>query len=516
MPMNERHPALEPESNLGTPRLPGRLRVAFWLATAIMTGAVIMGLELVAFRLYAPYFGYSIYVWGSMISVVMLALACGYALGGWLADRSRTDFPLYLTILASGLYQLVLIFTVRKILLALWQSGEFTGTVVATLVIFVPPMTALAVTSPFIIRILARAGHVGSVAGMVYALATAGSIAGTLLTSFYLVPRFGTQITLQVLAAASILMGGLGLAARRRLALAALLPVVALPLAPKSKLAPGEVWRTESAYNLVRVIHHENLLWLVLNDARYFQTIRGVTETWSGYYVDDFALGPLLVPARRLLVLGMGGGGSILSTRAVAPDIEVDAVEIDRQVVEAGLRFFGLPGSDPRVRIHVADARPWLERHPGRYDIVHVDLYHGGPYVPFYLVTVEFFASVRRHLSEDGLVMMNVYDKSRSHEVLSATAATLRRVFPSLLVLARPDGNNVVLAFPRARTLAEVRSRLENVAGPEAVRQLARQAAHSLTEFVPPPDAVVFTDDRAPVEEMTRRVILEEAKVAQR
>ena len=66
-------------------------RTAFWLVTAILTGGIIMGLELVAFRLYAPYFGYSIYVWGSMISVVMVALSAGYVLGGWVADRSRTD-----------------------------------------------------------------------------------------------------------------------------------------------------------------------------------------------------------------------------------------------------------------------------------------------------------------------------------------------------------------------------------------------------------------------------------------
>ena len=90
-------------------RLPSRTRIVLWLATPLITGAAIMVLELAAFRLYAPYFGYSIYVWAVMISVVMAALAGGYAVGGWLADRSRTDFPLYAMILLSAIHQIAVI-----------------------------------------------------------------------------------------------------------------------------------------------------------------------------------------------------------------------------------------------------------------------------------------------------------------------------------------------------------------------------------------------------------------------
>ena len=82
-----------------------RSRPFLWLVTAVLTGGIVMSLELAAFRLYAPYFGYSIYVWGTMISVVMAALALGYALGGWLADRSRSGTILYLVIVGSGIYQ---------------------------------------------------------------------------------------------------------------------------------------------------------------------------------------------------------------------------------------------------------------------------------------------------------------------------------------------------------------------------------------------------------------------------
>src|SRR5215510_4518704 len=100
-----------------------RISRAMWLATTAITGAVMMSLELVAFRLYAPYFGYSIYVWGSMISVVMAALAIGYSLGGRLADRIPTDRLFYGTILASAVYQFLVLCTVRRLLPALAQRG---------------------------------------------------------------------------------------------------------------------------------------------------------------------------------------------------------------------------------------------------------------------------------------------------------------------------------------------------------------------------------------------------------
>jgi len=77
---------------------PSRARAVLWIATATVTGAIVMAMELTAFRLYAPFFGNSIYVWGSMISVVMLALAAGYSLGGWSADRWPTDTVLYFVV----------------------------------------------------------------------------------------------------------------------------------------------------------------------------------------------------------------------------------------------------------------------------------------------------------------------------------------------------------------------------------------------------------------------------------
>ena len=486
-------------------------RAFLWITTATVTGAIVMAMELTAFRLYAPFFGNSIYVWGSMISVVMLALAGGYGLGGWIADLWPRDTVLYFIVLSSGLYQLLIVFVVRPVLLKLWQSGNFLGPVLATLIIFAPPMLALAMTSPFVIRLLVRAGHVGITVGKVFALSTAGSIAGVLLTSFYLVPGFGSRATLEILCGVSIVIGVGGLMTRKKSAVLLGVPGSLLFLVPIPKAPPTVLWSGESVYNRIFIIEDKGLRLLALNDPRFAQTIEKVAGGSSGFYLDDFALGPVIVPANNLLVLGMGAGGSIQVSRMVAPEIQVEAVEIDPEVVRVAESYFALPQNEPKLHVHIADARPWLAERGthGEFDLVHVDLFQGGPYVPFYLTTVEFFQLVRSRMADGGALIMNVYDKSPNQELLGAMGATMRQVFPSLEKLSRADGNHILFAFAARRELAETVARLKQGAGPLWVRELSQKAAREITEFEPRAGAVIFTDDRAPIEEMTRRMLVE-------
>ena len=485
-----------------------RVRLSLWLVTPLVTGAVIMAQELVAFRLFAPYFGYSICVWGSMICVVMLALAIGYAAGGWGADHSRTDLPLYVLILVSAAYQLGILFVHRPLLRYFRNEGDFAGTLFASLIIFAPSMTAMATAGPFVIRLLASSGRVGSAAGIVYAVSTLGGIAGIVGTSFVLIPRHGTQATLEVICVVSALTGVAGLARHKPCVLLTIgLMGVMLRYVPDATWSRNTLWVAESPYNLVRVVRNGKWLILRLNDEGSVHTIRDEVTGWTGHYYDDFALGPLLLPARNLLVLGMGGGGSIAATRVTAPTIDIDAVEIDEKVVEAAYRFFGMNRQDPKLHVHVADARPWLERGTGHYDLVHVDLYQGGPYIPFYLMTVEFFEAVRAHMSADGLLMMNLFDLSQKQELLASTVATLRRVFPAVIILSVGNGNRMLLAFATETSEATVRSRLRAFDGEAAIQQLAKRAQTQISNFKVPPGTPVFTDDLAPVEEITRRML---------
>ena len=395
----------------------------------------------------------------------------------------------------------------RALLSDLTETGEVVGTTLATLIVFVPPMAGLAITGPFVIRLLTRAGHAGVTAGRVYALSTVGSIAGILLTSFVMVPALGTQATLQILCALSAIVGVVGLARIKRWAIVGAAPAVLVFLTPPVAWGVGTIWVCDSAYNLVRVVQEGTHKRLILNSEGSVATRREESTGWTGGYYDDFALGPLLVPGKRALVLGMGAGGSVTSTRKVDTEIEFDAVEIDPKVVEAAIVHFGVDPNDDKLHVFVADARPWLAKNTSQYDLVHVDLYQGGPYIPFYLVTEEFFRVVRAHMSEDGAILMNVLDVSPQLELLNATGATLRRVFPSVIVLSRGRGNHMVFAFTGERSAAEVRELLAGVADDSDVGEFVRAAIPGMADLDPPPETPIFTDDFTPIESMTRRML---------
>ncbi|HLJ74425.1 MAG TPA: fused MFS/spermidine synthase, partial [Thermoanaerobaculia bacterium] len=138
------------------------------------------------------------------------------------------------------------------------------------------------------------------------------------------------------------------------------------------------------------------------------------------------------------------------------------------------------------VHIHIADARRWLAQSRDKYDLVQLDVYQGGPYIPFYLVTDEFLRLTRDHMNRDALLMMNVFDESGDAKLLNALAATLRREFPTVMMKRSGGVNYMLYAFTQRR---------------------------AVNEFVPPADSPVFTDDRAPVEELTRLSLLPGEKV---
>ena len=181
--------------------------------TSFLCGATIMVLEILGFRLLAPYFGYSISIWGSLLGVVMMAMTAGYYMGGFLADRRPHSGMLYLMVLVAAGYTFLLLFTYPAIMRFSAQFDLVAGSLLATLLLFAIPMTTLSTVSPFVIRLLAREGGVGTAAGRIYAISTVGSIVGTFLTSFYLIPTIGTRASLMVSVATLTLMSGLGLLA---------------------------------------------------------------------------------------------------------------------------------------------------------------------------------------------------------------------------------------------------------------------------------------------------------------
>jgi len=153
-------------------------------------------------------------VWGCLISVILAAMALGYALGGRAADRSTGDAVVFGAILAAGLCEVAALLAGHPLLRSLRDWPETPAALAAVAVLFGPPTMLLASAAPGIVRLAARGG-IGSAAGLVSALGAAGSIGGVLVTSFVLLPHFGTRATLQGLAAVTLALGVVGLLPRR-------------------------------------------------------------------------------------------------------------------------------------------------------------------------------------------------------------------------------------------------------------------------------------------------------------
>jgi hypothetical protein len=354
---------------------------------------------------------------------------------------------------------------------------------------------------PGVIR-LAAGAHVGTTAGAVNALGAIGSIGGVLLTSFVLLPELGTRATLQGLAALSLAVGAIGLLPRR--ASIGGLAAVALLAAPEREWPARTVWAAESIYHVVQVVELGNLRGLVLDREDSLHTAIDASGGPTRGYWDDFAVGPLLARGRRVLVLGMGGGASIRAVRLADPRVDVDAVEIDPLVVRVAAEHFGV-APVPGLRIHVGDARRFLDAADGRYDVIQADLFRSGPDIPGHLVTEEFFALARGRLLPGGLMMVNVFDLASGHPLLESVAATLGRAFPTVFVRSRRGMNHVLLAFGEPKSLAEIQAAL--AAAPAQVAEIATDVSREIRPYSPGPGALVLTDDKAPIEALTRRMM---------
>ena len=176
---------------------------AWLLASAAVTGATGMGFEMVASRYLTPWFGGGLDVWASLIATVMAGMAMGYVAGGRLVDRMPTPAVGASAMCAAAAW-LALVPTlaqpaIRTAVALLGDAGP--GAIAAAAMIAGPPMALLAIAPPVAIRVLTDdARRSGGVAGLIYGISTAGSIAGVLGTAFGLIPHVGTNATTRLMA----------------------------------------------------------------------------------------------------------------------------------------------------------------------------------------------------------------------------------------------------------------------------------------------------------------------------
>jgi spermidine synthase len=471
--------------------------------------------EIAASRLLAPYFGSSTIVWANLIGIVLAALALGYWLGGRLADRRPEPRLLGGIVLAAALWVAVTPFVARPLLDATVSSlddasaGAVIGSFFAVLLIFAPAVVLLGMVSPFAIRLaISTVETAGAVAGRFYALSTAGSLLGTFLPALIVIPLVGTQRTLLgtavVLAlSASLLLG------RRVLVVAALLAALVAVPPGAVKAEPGLLYEQESRYQFIQVVERDDGRRLLsLNEGIAVHSVWRADTVLTGGVWDAFlALPPLLGrPLESVAILGNAAGTTARALGVFYPTATVDGVELDPAVSDVGRRFFGLDDNH-RLTVHDVDARPYLRRTDERYDLIVADAYHQ-PYVPFYLATREFFELARDRLEPGGILALNVASVPGDTSLLDGITGTLTHEFDQVAVWPALRFNKIVLAFDEPVPRDELARRLES--GPARLEPLRELLARQLVPVTKQAERP-WTDDRAPVEWVTDRMIVEYA-----
>jgi spermidine synthase len=525
-----------------------------------LAGGVLLGLEIAASRVLAPYFGNSLFVWGALIGVVLAGLSLGYWIGGTIADRLPTARLLVAVIGLSALLVLAIPFVDEWVLeqVVNWDPGPRLSPLVAAIALFGLPSITLGSVSPIAVRLSARSlERLGRTAGSLYALSTAGSIAGTFATAFWLVPELGTDQVLAV-GALALLIAAAAVAAGQRLLpeLAVALALAGLSAGAVVSLAPEQGGRLEGAaarnwspvYRLqperestdgledaAEASRSSGFDVLTAKDTRYHRMVVAEDEDTrfrrfdnsfqSAMYLDDpfrtrfdytdyLALSLAYRPsAKRILFIGLGGGSAPKRMWRDFPDLQLQVVELDSEVVDAAYRWFALPRNE-RLDVDVDDGRRWLNRHDDRWDAIVIDAFYADS-IPFHLATREFLELAASRLEPGGVVVTNMIGAlgGSQSRLLRSLVRTYRSVFPTLAAHPVRDSvdsgdptevRNVILvategAEPSKAFLAERWKDLREQSGGKAP-DLSRAIATRWERTIPTGDVPLLTDDYAPTD----------------
>jgi spermidine synthase len=492
--------------------------VAALKAVVAISGAVLMSLEILGSRVLAPSYGSSVYVWGSIITTFLIALALGYSLGGRIADR-RPSLSLLSAILALGAVLILpSVLWAPRLLEALGTTGWDTrwAALAAALALFLPPSLAMGAVTPFGVRVgLRQLERAGTVSGGFSALSTAGSIAGTLVMTFFLIPRFPVRQLLMGLAATLACCALLVVRDRASLFIAAAAGIswtaTSVALTPPASVA-GQVTllRRDTPYHHILVTQVDTTRWMRFDNLTQSAVNVAYPDRIVGNgYVNSILVAFALRPSiRDACVIGLGGGILPRAMARIRPDVTVDSVEIDPAVREIALKYFLYAESD-RLRTAVEDGRVFLSRPGKSYDLIVLDAFNSTG-VPFHLATREFYSAVRGRLKPGGVVAANFVGElmGPGGKLFWATYRAIRGQFGQVYAIGlAPDGrvprSNVVVLATLSEDPVDAAALRKNAADLDARWKLPGivGAAGSLVHSPEPPAEIPeLTDAYAPVE----------------
>jgi spermidine synthase len=465
-----------------------------------VSGIVSMGLEILAGRVLAPEFGSTIYTWGSIIGVFMLALSLGYHFGGKKAHKIGLEH-LETLLVYTSIYTLLLIFLGDRLITVFSQlpiSPKY-GAILPLAVLFGPPTYFLGYISPYAAQLSSKDTK-GEASGHFYAIGTAGSILGAFGTTFLLVPYLQVDhIYLFFSAVALLPVLRPSLREPRNYYLLVVL-AIGLLMSSAAPVSGSTVYQESTPYQELRVADDDGVRTLYLDEQPQSATYINGTDGYPWDYLDYFHM-PFLMRDDVDRVLFIGGGGFTGPQEFEEKNITVDAVELDPDVVETAKEYFNLSESE-NLNVHVMDGREYLEQTDKEYDVIYVDAYRKAQ-VPFHLTTRQFMELAHQKTDEDGVVVSNVISASSGPGSRFARSQyrTMGKVFNSTYFYPTRNtsfAQNIELVASKGpdRSESYLREQNRNYSGKNLSEEIGKRIDPE-TEDVP-----ILRDDYAPVDRL--------------
>lgn len=422
------------------------------LFVVFITGACVLVIEVVANRILAPYFGSTIYSVSSIISVVLAALSFGYYLGGKYADANPQIHLFYRIIFFSGLSTIILEILVLTVLpRTAYLLHPIYGPLIASIFLFSLPSFLLGMLSPFAIKLqeikLPKIG-VGKLSGEIFFASTFGSIFGSLLTGFYLIPNFGIRAIITAVGILLTLLGFCGwffsdvkknITFKNKRLIAAFLVsslLISILTAYKEISNPNTRYIKDGVYEQIVVYdsyYKGKPARLLAQDAGYSSGIYLDSKELAFEYTKYYVLYKLFkTEIKNALFLGAGAYTTPNALIKELPEAEIDVVEIEPTLFEISQKYFSVT-ADKRLTNIIKDGRRYLSETDKRYDLIFGDAYTTIYSLPVHMTTMEFFQIVESRLNENGIFLVNIIgDLGRDkNSLILSEIKTFLEVFPN-------------------------------------------------------------------------------------
>jgi spermidine synthase len=479
----------------------------FLYVTAGITGACILIVEILGAKMLSPFVGTSHFVWTAQIAVTLVSLAVGYYFGGWLVDRSAQLHRLFFCIAFAAVYLCFSLLIVEKVTYAFLNLNLALGALLSSATLFFIPLTLLAAVGPFFIRVLALSWNaIGSQVGRLSAISTLGSVLGTILIGYVLIPFLPNSVTMYLTAALLLGTSLVYFAVWNRPQTVPLLFLGSVglglgALGIRRDLTQGwprvdELYRANSNFGMLQVIQTRG------QPRRYYLNDYLVQNTYDPEMKKSTSLFTHMLRylaegyttnLQDVLCIGMGVG--IVPNELIGKGVRVDVVDINPAVVEVARRFFDF--QPEKANVIIADGRYIVNRSTNRYDALLLDAFLGDS-SPSHLMTREAFENMRRVLKPEGVLVINSFgDLSPGKNFFAASLfKTLSTVFKS--VRAHGTGNgNLFFAASMNTNMA-----LSGITAADAHPEVRSDATACLASIliIDPSPGRVLTDDFNPVE----------------